>query len=144
MSLSAAAGRSAAWLSRPHGQRRARVVFACFAALLFTLTHWPALQIPSPVHRTDILLHMAFFGPWTILFAACGWFGPALSIRNIVWSGLIALAYAGFDEGTQAIPWIRRQAGWDDFGANALGVLAATAVLLILSRTVSQELPPKD
>ena len=129
----------AAWVSSQPGRRVARRIFWCFAAVLFTLTHWPALEIPSPIPRTDILLHMSFFGPWMFLCTACGWFGPFLSRRNIWINCIVALAYAGFDESTQAFSFIRRHAGWDDFGANALGILTATAVLLILSRTISKQ-----
>ncbi|MBX3383376.1 MAG: VanZ family protein [Phycisphaeraceae bacterium] len=104
--------------------RRVRIVFWCYAALVFTLTHWPALQVPNPVRRTDIIAHLVVFGGWTYIACACGWFGARWSWRNIRSTAMVSLAYAAFDEGTQAIPWIRRHAGWDDFLANVLGVAA--------------------
>lgn len=128
--------RLSAWLITSAGQRTIRSAFWAFALLLFTLTHWPALEVPNPVPRTDILMHMSFFGTWTLLCAASGWFAPALSTRNITLTFVIGVLYSGFDEGLQMIPFIRRQAGWDDFGADVLGVLAATVLLLILSRAV--------
>jgi hypothetical protein len=121
-------GRIAAVLT----QRRVRIVFWLYAALVFTLTHWPALQVPSPVRRTDIIAHLVVFGGWAFVACACGWFGPRWSWHNIRYTALIALAYAAFDEGTQAIPWIRRHVSWDDFFANVLGVIVGCGAAWLL------------
>jgi hypothetical protein len=114
-----------------------RAAFIGYALLLFALTHKPALTLPGS-GRSDLLVHAVFFGLWAALFLAAGFFGPALSRRNLLAAALIAPAYAAFDEGTQAIPFIRRTAAWDDFFANLLGiaaVLAAAGILRRLRRT---------
>lgn len=119
---------------------RWRLLFWFFAALLFTLTHWPNLQIPNPVQRTDIILHMSFFGPWTILCIRYGWFGPPLSMANIWKTAPIAVFYAAFDEGLQAIPWIQRTASIEDFGANCAGVFMGATLCMAWSELLSRKL----
>lgn len=114
--------------------RSARVfVFGCYAGFMFVGTHWPALTIPVP-GRPDLLVHVVLFGLWT---AMCIWaepFGPMLSLRNILASQLLSVVYSGVDEGLQAVPFIRRAAALDDFGANTCGVLAVTLIALTLRR----------
>ncbi|MBS0197962.1 MAG: hypothetical protein JSR77_14495 [Planctomycetes bacterium] len=113
----------------------ARRCFWPYVALIFTLTHWPNLQVPNPVPRTDIFVHMCVFGLWTVLAGLCGFFGPVFSARNIVRTGIAAALYAAFDEGTQAFEFVHRHAGWDDYSANVLGVLAGCGTLWLVSRT---------
>ncbi len=106
--------------------------FALYAAALFTGTHWPNLRVEGPVPRTDLWVHVGAFGGWMILACLCGWFGRPASAGNVLRTGLIAVLYAGIDEGLQAIPFIHRTAAWDDFGVDALGVvLAGTAVWIV-------------
>jgi hypothetical protein len=114
-----------------------RVAFAIFVPTLYIATHWPKLELPGE-GRPDLVVHVVAFGLWTTLIIGCGFFGPALSGRNIAASLAVATAYAAFDEATQAIPWIRRHAAVDDFAANLLGVLLACAgaVLLMKARFV--------
>ncbi len=110
-----------------------RAAFVVYAGVLALATHWPRLRFDGPVPRSDLWVHAGAFGTWTVLLAACAFFGRALGARNLAWSGAAALAYSGFDEATQAIPALGRTCAWDDFGANALGVAMATAGLAAMA-----------
>jgi VanZ family protein len=116
---------------------RFRVAFLLFVPVLFTATHWPKLEIPGE-GRPDLVIHIVAFGTWATLLIGCGFFGKALSWRNIGAVLLVAAAYAAFDEATQAIPWVRRHAALDDYLANLLGIVLACggAVLLMKVRGV--------
>lgn len=107
-----------------------------YALVVVVLTHWPQLTLPAQaISRPDLLVHVVVFGGWALLLARSGWFGRWWTGRNLVWSWVVALAYAGLDEWTQAIPAIKRWAMWDDFAANVIGVssgMAAAAVLAVL------------
>ncbi|MCC6428393.1 MAG: hypothetical protein IT435_16425 [Phycisphaerales bacterium] len=118
---------------RVRGRRTLQFVFGVYAGITLMLTHYPQLTIPVP-GRPDLVAHMGLFGLWTLFCCACGWFGPALSETNIWRSGGVSLVYSGLDEWSQGIPAIRRFAALDDFGANALGVIAATALMLLAGR----------
>jgi VanZ family protein len=110
-------------------QKRARWVFWPYAAALFVGTHWPALRIEGPIDRPDLWTHAAVFAVWTILLTRCGYFGPWTGRRNIAWSAVVAVLMGAFDEATQAIPVLQRNAAWDDFLADVVGVaLGAGAV----------------
>jgi len=128
-------------VSAPRSALGARVAFFIFALVVVFLTHWPQLQVPVPgLNRSDLVAHVGVFGIWTVLFIRCSWFGPVLSARNIVVGGLLALAYAGLDEATQAIPGVRRFVGWDDFSANMVGVGVGVAAVLLVAAFD----PPRD
>lgn len=103
-----------------------RAAFACFALAVFTATHWPQLRFEGPIQRPDLVIHLAAFFAWTALLIACGFVGPALSPRNTLVSGTIALAYSAADELSQGIPWLGRTVALDDWLANATGVGLAT------------------
>jgi hypothetical protein len=124
--------RVGSFLSRREVKASAAFVFGGYCGVAFMLTHYPQLTLPMP-GRPDLLAHMGLFGLWTVLCTLCGLFGPAMSTDNILRSGAVSLVYCGLDEWSQAIPFIRRFAALDDFGANTLGVMAATATLLFLS-----------
>lgn len=110
-------------------QRLRRAAFWAYVPILFTATHWPKVSIPG-AGRPDLFIHVAAFGLWAALLIACGFFGRPTSLRNVAACWLIAAAFAGFDEATQAIPALHRTAGLDDWGANVLGVtLAALGAL---------------
>lgn len=114
------------WLPARPLRRRA---FWAFAAVLFTATHWPRLEVPHVViERTDIVLHIGAFCVWTLLLIGTEYLGPLLNRRAIGWCWLIGLASAGLDEGLQAIPLVNRTCAWDDWGANAAGVTVAALV----------------
>lgn len=117
--------------------RLCRPVFWLYAAVLVTLTHWPKLEIHAPIERPDLYVHLGAFGLWTLLFQSCGYFGPRRSVKPVLTSGAVALAWCLLDEATQAIPIIRRQARWDDAGANVLGVVLATVAWLVASRLMN-------
>jgi len=108
-------------------------LFGCYAGFMFVGTHWPAFTIPMP-GRPDLVMHLVLFGLWTAMCIGAEPFGPMLSLRNILASQLLSVIYAGIDEGLQAIPFIRRAAALDDFGANTCGVLGVTLVALTLRR----------
>jgi hypothetical protein len=112
-------------------RRLAHLAFWVYAAILFTGTHWPRLVIAGP-EGSDKVIHIGAFGMWMLLATAYGWFGRPLSDRNILRSLLLSAAYAGADEGLQAIPFIHRTAALDDYAANAIGILLAALALLIL------------
>ena len=103
--------------------RLARVALALYLPALFTATHWPQLRLPAgPIERPDLLVHVGAFGLLAFLVQRAHVFGRARGTRNTLIAGAASLAYAAFDEITQAIPALRRQAVIDDFLANALGV----------------------
>lgn len=110
-------------------------VFGGYAGFQFMMTHWPALVVPGP-GRPDLLVHILVFGTWNALLIACGLFGPRLSLRNIAVSTLIASVYAGIDETLQLVPFIRRVAALDDYGANIIGIQCVAIVALLLARLV--------
>lgn len=103
-------------------------LFGGYAGGLFVGTHWPKVRIVGPIERPDIVIHIAVFGIWAGLMIACGLFGPRLSARNIMISTLISIVYAGLDEALQAVPMLYRVASWDDFAANAAGVMLAALI----------------
>lgn len=113
--------------------RKLRIVtFALYAALLFTLTHWPNLAIENDFYRPDLVIHMGTFGLWAALCTFCAFFGPALSVRNVLLSGLVAGLYACVDEALQGFTFLHRHAAWDDLGADMLGVTLVIVGALIL------------
>ena len=116
--------------------RRDRVQggFWLYVLLVYFLTHAPGVRIEGPIPRPDLIVHMTVFGLWTALCIACGFFGRMWSARNIVFSGMVALAYSAFDEGTQVIPALNRVAAWDDWFANAAGVGAVSVAALVIAR----------
>jgi VanZ family protein len=121
----------AAWTGSP---ALLRVAFCSYALLIFTLTHWPQLKVPGP-SRTDLVVHATVFGLWLILLTMLALFGSRLSVRNISASALLTLFYAAFDESTQFFS-PGRVVALDDFGANAVGVLAGSAIMLVCALTI--------
>lgn len=106
-----------------------RTAFFLFAAALHTATHIPRLEIPEiPVPDSDKLLHLGAFMAWSVLLVGSGFFGPPLSRRNLLACWLLGLAVGGLDEWTQGLRWVRRDASWGDWAADAAGVTAVTAV----------------
>lgn len=118
------------------GRLRVRLFFAAYVALIFTLTHWPALTVPIPIKRPDILAHVVVFGTWCILATVCGLHGRVLSARNILWSWILAIAYASVDEGLQYPAFVKRAADWDDFWANMLGVTVGALIMVAVAGMV--------
>lgn len=111
-----------------------RGAFWLYALAIFTLTHWPRLTIPETgLERTDIYVHVLVFASWTFLFNLTGYLGPVFRARSIALRAVVAAAYVAFDEGTQALPFVQRDARWDDLGANIFGVVAGTLAILALA-----------
>lgn len=119
------------WLTRLLSPRTLwRRVFWSYAVLLFIGTHWPNLRVTIPrIERPDLLTHFALFGTWAGLFWASAYAGSPLKLKTLVPVTVIACLYAGIDEGLQAVPIIQRNAAWDDYAANCLGVLLAVLVI---------------
>lgn len=111
-----------------------RLIFAGYAIVLFVGTHWPNLDVRGPVPRSDLWVHLAAFGLWATLATLAGFFGPALSGRNLSRTWVLGVVYACFDEGTQAIPILGRTSAWDDLASNVLGISLAIGVLALLAR----------
>ncbi len=115
-----------------------RIAFWGFAVILFTATHWPALQLPGPPN-TDKFVHIAAFGCWTMLLILAAFFGGPLNRRNILLSLVVALFYAAIDEASQAIPYIKRSAEFADYFANLKGIalsgLVAIALMVLTARS---------
>jgi hypothetical protein len=118
-------------------QRNIRIVFCCYAVLLFVATHWPALKVTIPIRRPDLLAHLTVFSIWMTLAVWCGFFGKALSGRNLRVTFIVAVIYAAIDEGLQAIPWLQRNCAWDDYGANVLGIALGVGIALLI-RTIAR------
>jgi len=119
---------------RAPSRRTRRTACVVYAVLLSVGTHWPGLAIDAEAARPDLVVHMLAFGALTSLLVWSGWFGAVHSRRNAAGAILVATLYAIVDEASQAVPALRRHASWDDLAANALGVAAAGAVALALSR----------
>lgn len=114
--------------------RAARWLFIAYLCVLFVLTHWPRLEIPvGAIDRPDFLAHLIAFGLWAFLCVRAGWFGPRNAARNILLAAIVCLLYISFDEGTQAIPWIQRDAAWDDLAGDLLGVGLGLGVASLLA-----------
>ncbi|GAB4384531.1 MAG: hypothetical protein Kow0022_07380 [Phycisphaerales bacterium] len=121
------------------GSRFVRVVFVCYAVALAVLTHWPRLTIPGSVPNSDLMVHAAAFGVWTLLLFLCRFFGPASSMRNVLFCAATAVAYAMVDELTQLIPAVQRHAAPQDFLADVIGVGAATIAAGLASMSFKQK-----
>lgn len=120
------------------GRPWVRAAFWTYAAALFVGTHWPKLTIPAS-GRPDILVHAVVFGVWTGLLVAAGFFGPVRSMRNVVVAWAVAAVWSGVDEALQAIPFIRRNAAWDDWAANLAGVTLAAVIALVVARRAPRD-----
>lgn len=118
-------------LEGPAARRSVRWIFLGYSIVLVVLTLWPALQVPEIVHRSDLVAHLSFFGTFTVLAIASGFFGPVFARRNIILTWIACLAFAATDESLQAIPALHRTCAWDDMAANAMGT--ASAVLLMVA-----------
>jgi VanZ family protein len=108
-----------------------RLAFWAYALAVLVATLWPRLELNVPgVERPDLIVHFLIFGTFYVLLFASGYLAGASRWRSLLLPWLVAVVCAGIDESLQAIPLIRRTAGWDDFAANAagitIGLIAAT------------------
>jgi len=105
--------------------------FAVYAAILFTGTHWPALDIRTDViERPDLAVHFVAFGLWTLALWQSGLVGDPLRMGTVARCVPIGVVYAAIDEGLQAIPALRRTCAWDDYAFNCIGVLIGAGIAL--------------
>ncbi|MBC7835436.1 MAG: hypothetical protein H7Y88_10110 [Phycisphaerales bacterium] len=104
-----------------------RAAFWAYAAVLFTLTHWPNAKLPPmAIKRPDLLLHIALFGLWSFLLVRSGYLRARSREtprrgRLLLVPLVVAVASAAIDEALQAIPALRRTAVVDDCLANMTG-----------------------
>ena len=124
----------------PPGARR--LLFGLYAAALFTATHWPKLELPSPVPRTDLWIHVLAFCLWTLGLAWSGLVGPWRSWRTVSSVGTIGVLYAALDEILQKTPGLNRVFGFDDMAANMIGALVGTAITLIITALARRAAEP--
>ncbi|MDF1810116.1 MAG: hypothetical protein P1U42_10520 [Phycisphaerales bacterium] len=115
-----------------------RVGFVFYTIALLTATHWPGLAIKGSFSRIDLVIHAGVFFVWTCLLfmahliAVGGRFGCACLKRRIVWTGVVGICFAFFDELTQ--PLFRRVADPLDLAADSFGVLVACGVLFVCEK----------
>ena len=116
-----------------------RFFFVVYAVALAVGTHYPGIRIEGAMERPDLLVHVAAFGFWAFGLMLCRFFGPVLSLRNVLISAAVALVYAGVDEYSQGIPGLNRTVAMDDFLAGGVGIIGATATagLAILAKRKS-------
>jgi len=119
-------------LFRPSKKIR-RAAFILYAIALFTATHWPQLQLPSPVPRTDLWIHVTAFCAWALLLAWSELAGPFRSWRTVMSVGAIGVLYAALDEILQKTPGLNRVFGFDDMSANIAGAALATIIFALLT-----------
>jgi VanZ family protein len=112
------------WLS----PRWMRPAFVLYLLALVTATHWPRLTIGPEIPVNDKEIHFAAYAAFTALLWFTRWVRPLWLVM------VIALAWAGLDESSQAIPAIHRTACWPDYFANAAGIVTMTIALWIWER----------
>ena len=123
--------------------RAALGVFVVYTVVLSVATHWPRLRIEGPIERPDLWIHMGAFGLWAALLAMTGLLAPRWTVKNILASTLVALAYAAIDEGSQAIPALGRTAALDDYLADAAGILLVGSGLSLIAWRVGRRGGPR-
>ena len=112
---------------------RRAVIRACWAVLivywigLFVLTHIPGTRLP-PVRVSDKTLHTVSYAVLAAAMMVCLRVIGRLSAASAIAVLGIVLAYAAFDELTQALPFIHRSCELADWNADAAG--AAVAVVI--------------
>ncbi|GAB4515659.1 MAG: hypothetical protein Tsb0013_20260 [Phycisphaerales bacterium] len=118
-----------------------RAALGCYIAAVLVLTLWPGLKLPeTAVRRPDLIAHAGLYGLLTLLMIGARVGGPpTLGARNIFVGGAITLAIASAAEAAQGLPGINRVAGWDDGAANALGVFAVCALMLLVGAIDDQK-----
>lgn len=132
--MSSLVSRAAVAIRTPRARFAIRCALWPYAAIVAVFTLWPALQVPMPVPRSDLIIHLACFGLLGLLVIAAGFFGPIFSRRNLLLACLAATAFAAVDEGLQAIPFLNRTCAWDDMAANTMGILLASLFMGLWGR----------
>jgi len=106
-----------------------RTLFILAMGIVYTSTHWPRLVFDAKQGPFDKYLHASAFGILAAMLWQTQW------IRRRLWCVLAMMAWAAFDESTQAIPGLNRAAELDDYAADCLGILV-TGFFLAASRPV--------
>jgi hypothetical protein len=114
----------------PHSQslRRRRWLFVVYALALTIGTHWPKLQIDSPLPNTDKVIHFLAFGGLAFLLWRSRW------LHSLPMLLLIMLPWIALDEWSQGIPGLNRNPSMLDFVAGAAGVGAVVLFLALANR----------
>ncbi|MGD2109994.1 MAG: VanZ family protein [Phycisphaerae bacterium] len=109
---------------------------------MFALTHLPGTAVPAtPIPHADKAYHV-------VLFFVLAWLGgtcilrdrPRSSARTLVVWAVIYLAYAAMDECTQ--PTFGRTASLVDWVCDGIGIVLASAILLLTRRRQAANLRP--
>jgi len=97
------------------------------SAVAFVGTHWPKLDLSAAGSPIDKFGHALCFGVLTLLLWRTGWFlRPwAMAMVMVGWSVL--------DEASQAIPGLGRVADLEDWLADLIGIVLATALVWSLA-----------
>lgn len=104
-----------------------KAAFVIYALLLTTATHWPRLQLGTEESPwPDKLLHMLAFGGLAFLFIQTRW------VRRIWLCALLITVWTLFDEFSQSLPILGRQASWGDALAGLMGIAVVVAWLWAL------------
>ncbi|MFG0328803.1 MAG: VanZ family protein [Phycisphaerales bacterium] len=128
------------WMEVDRSVRFWRWTLLLYGVALTIGTHWPGMRIGQPSgFPTDKILHVVAFtglAGFVMLARPTGSdAGRAFHCRNIGWSTLIAVIWAGLDEVTQIFGEVDRFATVQDFVANLIGVsLAAFVALFVFAR----------
>lgn len=111
---------------------------AAYWLTILALTHWPAQRLPK-LPPNDKLLHVLAYGPLGGLLFLCLWHARPHR-PHFTWLVLpIGLAYGVLDELTQ--PWFNRTAAFDDWVADAVGLVIATVIMTLFRRLVERRAP---
>jgi VanZ family protein len=126
----------------PTGATVWKWALAIYWVALMVATHWPGAQVNViPGLRLDLLIHIGAYAGLAGLMAFAGvgaaW-RPGRAVLLIV--GLTALL-ALLDEGTQAIPAVRRTFDPDDLIADLVGAVLGAAVGVAITR---RRAPPES
>ncbi len=113
-------------------QNPVRVVWLVCTIALLVATHWPRLVLPGgPIMRMDLVIHFFVFSVWTLLFYHSGLIAAKqCPIRRVVWTAMIAIGFACFDELTQ--PMFSRSADVTDLGADIGGVIVVCVAIVVV------------
>jgi len=120
-----------------------RAAFAVYVLALLVLTHWPRLNPPGAQAGSDKVAHFVAYALWTWLAIGAGLFGPRTSRRNLLLAAALAAAWSALDETSQLIPIFDRQFSVLDMAANLGGVLAASALAMMVIRPAPEDAGPE-
>jgi VanZ family protein len=108
-----------------------RVALPVYWVAVVAATHYPRVQIPGEIPKSDKLVHFAAFGMLALLFwrllAARG-----LTARSVWLAAAVLIPYATIDEYTQQ--FVGRHTELADWIANIAGIVTVLAPLEIRRR----------